>query len=859
MQQKRKPSLTENGDFMKLRIPESKKDKDWYIFQAKRLVPSVNSLPVDDYDEMNKLYKFVNNDFDGFENEIQHYCGNLEEYGMTKERLVPYNPIPQKLEVLKGELLSMGNTMRIILLTAQAHRNRDKELHDLIMRSVNEELRLELEAMKAQMEGMAPEEVQQLIEQLRTEIAPQDIDLKTFSSEAEITFNKLLNYTFYDQDIQTKKLETFTDTVVVDRFFVYPGWKHGKPYIKILNPLHVGFNKAPDVPFIQHGDYVWHRDEITLADAIQEYQNKLSEDDMGKLYQFGFNSSPQVTKDHIEKPVFDQTRWYSLLAQEYGKSFNDKGVGTHQGIGHSHINWTATIFRTHLEFKAFKEVIFFSYMDEDGIPVEVMLPGKADIIPDYASEIDFVNKFGEESCKYVWSDEEGRTYEAECLWVPRRYEVTRLGENVYVDYREVPYQPDNVENPFTKFELTYKGGIVNSRNAKFVSLLQRALPYAFQLMAVENLVDREIADYVGHEKVIDVQQIPDELASNALDGQGNPAAITDKSLQAEIIARKTKTRFVDSMQTSNGLPPPPTRTLGVQHAVVDTSPGILALKNLTQQINMQCGLSMGISPQRESMAIPGTNVTDNRQSLVQSTLSTQTYFYYHDRVWQSILSEHLYNLKTWIKKVFEDGKTKEHQLQYVLQNGAVEVLKVTPETLEKMEDVGLFIGNAAQDKLYFNIMQNNMQALFQNMDGDIAGISGVLKSIVSTNSIEQVHKEIQVIGQRNQKMMQAQEEAKQKTIEMQKKAQIDMMNYQSELKLINDLKLLEERQALEMKIAELEADRLRLANDVNRDNVDDNLSLEREKMAFEAVENQKDRDVDIQKAKISASKKPASK
>lgn len=859
MQQKRKPALTENGDFMKLRIPESKKDKDWYIFQAKRLVPSMNSLPVHDYDEMNKLYKFVNNDFDGFEEEIQHYCGNLEEYGMTKERLVPYNPIPQKLEVLKGELLSMGNTMRIILLTAQAHRNRDKELRSLIMRSVNEELRLELEAMEAQMQGMPEEQVQQLIEQLRTEIAPKDIDIKNFSSEAEITFNKLLNYTFYDQDINTKKLETFTDTVIVDRFFVYPGWKHGKPYIKILNPLHIGFNKAPDVPFVQHGDYVWYRDEITLADALQEYQNKLNDEDLQHLYQFGFNSSPQVTKEHIEKPVFDQTRWFSLLAQEYGKSFNDKGVGMHQGIGHSHVNWTASIFRTHLEFKAFKEVIFLKYTDEDGVPVEIMLPGKADVIPDYASEIDFINKFNEESCKYVWSDEEGRTYEAECLWVPRRYEVTRLGENVYVDFREVPYQPDNVENPFTKFELTYKGGIVNSRNARFISLLQRALPYAFQLMAVENLVDREIADYVGHEKVVDVQQIPDELATNAINGEGNPSAVTDKSLQAEIIARKTKTRFVDSMQTTNGLQVPHTRGKGVEHAVIDTSPGISALKNLTQQINMQCGLAMGISPQREAMAIPGTNVSDNRQSLVQSTLSTQTYFYYHDRVWQSILSEHLYNLKTWIKKVFEDDKVTDHQLQYVLPNGSVEVLKVTPETLQKLEDIGLYIGNAAQDKLYFNIIQNNMQALFQNMDGDLAAISGAVKAIVSSNSIEEVHKEMQMIGESTRRKMIAVEEAKQKTVDMQKKAQMEMLDYQAELKLVNDLKTLEEKQKLEMRIAELEADRLRIANDVNKNSTADSLELEREKMAFEAVENQKDRDVEIQKAKISASKKPASK
>ena len=34
------------------------------------------------------------------------------------------------------------------------------------------------------------------------------------------------------------------------------------------------------------------------------------------------------------------------------------------------------------------------------------------------------------------------------MWIPRRYELTRLGSDVYVDMREVPFQPNNVQQPF---------------------------------------------------------------------------------------------------------------------------------------------------------------------------------------------------------------------------------------------------------------------------------------------------------------------------------------------------------------------------------------------------------------------------
>ncbi len=844
-----------NTDFLHLRVPESKKDKEWYKFQAKRLIPSTNTLPVEDYEEMHKMYKFFNNDLDDFTEDIRHYCGNLEDYGATREKLIPYNPIPTKIEVLLGELLSMGNTHRIILLTAQAHRNKDKELYDLIMKSVNEELRLEVEKMKAQLENMAPEEVNNYIESLRTEIAPKDINVKNFLSESEITFNKLLQYTYHDQSIQSKKLETFKDEVISDRFYLYPGWQYGRPYIKVLNPLHVGFNKSPNTPYIQKGDYVWYRDEITIADALQEYGNKLTDDELEKVMTFGFNATPIVGKNHMQRPVFDRTRWQSLLAEEYGYSYNDKGVGLNMGRGTANINWTASLFRVHMEFKAFKEVIFYTYKDEDGIPVTTLLNGNTSLIPEHASEVKFTNKFNEASTKYVWADETGNTHEAELLWIPRRYELTRLGEDIYVDCREVPFQPDNLENPFTRFELTYKGGIVNARNARFVSLMQRALPYAFQYMAIENLKDREIADYVGHEKIIDVQQIPDELAANNGDGQTNPSFTEDKVFAQEVIARKTKMRLIDSMQTSNGLPPPPTRTLGVTHQVVDTSQQIMMLDQLASAVNIKVGMAMGVGPQREGATSPGTNVTDNRQNLQQFSLSTQTYFFYHDKVWQDTLNEHLYNLKVWIKKVFEDGDIREHSLQYVLPNGSVETLKITPATLDKLEDIGLYVYNTGKDKLYFDIMLNNMQPLMQNMGEDVGAISEVLKNLVSTSSVEEVHKEILMIGERAKKQQQAVEEAKMRTLDEQKKAQLDMLNYQAELKLSNDLKYLEAEQNYKALLAKIEADRYRMANDVNRNSQDDKAELEQLKMQHESIENEKDRQNDLALARLSAKSK----
>ena len=54
-------------------------------------------------------------------------------------------------------------------------------------------------------------------------------------------------------------------------------------------------------------------------------------------------------------------------------------------------------------------------------------------------------------------------YEAETLWIPRKYEVVRLGTSVYPVCREVPYQTTDVEAPFSNFNLSTFGSILTSR------------------------------------------------------------------------------------------------------------------------------------------------------------------------------------------------------------------------------------------------------------------------------------------------------------------------------------------------------------------------------------------------------------
>lgn len=817
-----------------IKLNEEKKDREWYKYQLDRYVPHTVIPIVEDYEEMKRLYEFVNNDLTKFRDDIAYYCGSLEEYGATEETLVPYNPIPNKIEVLKGDLLSRGINHKVVLLTAKAVRDKNEQLLQAVSASVNEELALFVQQQKAVMEGMSEEEANQMIEQMRTSLQPKDIQVKNFSSESEIIYNKLLQYALIDQDVRLKKAETLEDLVTVSRIFLHVGWKNGKPHIKVLNPLHVGFNKNPEIADIEKGDFVFYWDEITVADALQEYQNRLSDEEIQKVLDYGYSMNP-MTEAHVKKPVFDHAKYYSLL-DSLGE-FRRKGIGTHQGTQLTNYNLRQTMQRVHLEFRAFQEVMFVTVKDEYN--TQLTLKSDADIIPAEASKVKFTNRWFEESEKYVWVDEQGLEMEAEIVKIPRRYEVTRLGTDVLVDFREVPHQPDYGDNPFSRFELSYKGTILYNRNAKWLSLVQRAMPSAFQYMAAKRLQDREMAKYVGQERIIDVDQIPDMIGA---DHDRSLESDIDPVLRADIIARKTGSRFYSGSRSSNGLPAPPTRTAGVTYATVDTSPAFLNLQQFCQLLDVETGMRMGISPQREAMTLPNTNVTDNRQALMQSGLATQTLFFTIDRVWSRALNEHLMNMKTYIDNYLSVNKNlKGFDMEYILPDGTKEFFQVQPTQLSKLEDLGLYLFDSGREQLYFQYMLQSVFSFAQNAGQGVEQVSSVLKALTSAQGVEEMHKVIAMEAKAMEERQQQQQQQAQQLAEMQKQAAMEMERFRAELKLESELAKIKEQRISNKEQAEIQAQSLANQYDIDKDKENDLIQRDRERQVFEAEQKELDR------------------
>jgi len=816
------------------------KNKEWYKDVANYYMPAYSKVNIEDYDEMKKLYEFMNNDLSGFQDEINTICNDIYTQDAAIEELIPYNKVKNKIDVLIGDLIRRKANHKLILMSAKAIRSKNDKLKQLILENVEKELAFEIQKSMAELEGLSEEEMNKFIEETKNYITPTDLNYKNFLTDTEIYKYKMLQYTMYNQDIKYKSIDSFKHLCISDRMFVHNGWKHGKPYIKVLNPLFCGFHKSPELPFVQHGDYFWVMDEMSIGQALDEYGNILTEEEIEKIRKYSnfYNAS---NKDDLF--VFDHTRQHALL--EGVGVYDSRNVGSHQGTGTTKISRYDKVTRVHLEFKAYEEVMFYTYEDEYGEPITVVLDKNTNIIPSNAAKVEFTNRYFDKDYKWVWSDDFGK-HEVETLYVPRRYEIVRLGYDIYPIMRKVPFQPEYLD-PFSKFELSFKGGIFNSMNAKSVSLVQLALPYQFQIYALKLLQNKEISTYQGINIVKDVDRIPDALSQ---DETGNPIEGIDKITQSEIIRRKTKTILYSDSQQSLGLPPSPTRGRAVEVLQLGNMADIINSQQLIELIDKELGIAMGVNAQREAQVASNTNVTDNQQALIQSALTTDYLYYWHNKIWSHVLNEHLTNMDIFFKRMFDENKNlSEHLFEYVLPDNSKELIKVTPDNLNH-NDIGIFLSDTDQDKLYIDFMIQNLQPIAQNAGQGSETVSTILKAISSGASATEIDKMIQVEADKQRQRLEQQQQMQQQMQAELQKTQMDLMRFQSELRMQEASSKIEAERENKIQDFEIQKTRYAMEADINENKINDKieaidrewqhkLPIEKEKLEIERIKAKK--------------------
>ena len=804
------------------------KDKKWYENIGQMYFNSVgNYVTRPDFDEKIKLFRFFNNDLSDYVEDINNLCHDVISVDAADDLILHHNVIRNKYDVLHGELLRRGNNHKIVLLSAKAIKNKNDKMLARIQENVEKDLQVLMNRVIETLQTMSQQDLEKFIEQERQGLTPRDINYKNFLSDVEIYKSKMLRYIYMTDDILKKKADTFQHQFIISEFFIKNVWTHGRPGIQICNPLYCQLHKSGNELDASKADWFKYTDQISMADVINEYVNVLNPDKLESLLQNGLNTT--IGQEHLTKIMHDYSMFY------YNRSLGKQGMNNLWGLSetNSHDNYffNQSVKRIHLEFKAFDEVYFYTHEDEYGCPVTIILDPNTNVVPKDTKPVKFTNEYFQEDEKFIWADNSG-THSVEIKTIPRRYEQTRLGFETDVLQRKVPFQPSNSDNPYSSFTLSYKGGTMNNVNSKACSRMQNAMPAQLQILAAKALQNKEMAKFKGSITVRDIAQIPMELATD----KDNPMDILTK---VAVIEQKTGQTFIDSEASRNGLPSN-TRGQAVYSQTLGDANLFMYLQNFIQALNVEVGLNCGVPPAREGVTVQGTNVTDNQQSLVQTSLATEKDYFEHGRVWNEAIGECLEAWDMYFRRLFEKNPDmKETFLEFITPDGTKELISVIPDNVSQ-EGYGVYLQDSFSDVKYKNFMEQQLQQNTLDV-GTIETRSMILKNIANNSSSEEIHREIQLMVADINKKAQTQQEAEIQAQYQALQSQKDLMAYQSGLRVEEANLIANAQRQTKVEIAKIQAQSFALESDINADQVNDN--IEQAKLKIEADMQMQDKEL----------------
>lgn len=817
----------------KLRVSESEKyraDGEWFQKYMNYIVP-YDTTVVHNYDQMKLWYDVINDRIDGFKDALRSFCrqsipSELSQEVDLDEEIVHYNRIFSKYSYLLGEMLKRNERYHAAFLSQDAIEKFNQELTEEIRNAVIERLLVKFEQTAMMVNGSSQIEAQDYGNEMLSMPEPEEI-AQDFKPSLEIFVNQLLDYYHHSEEIVRKVSLGWKHAITADTEIAYVGEHYGKPGVTVINPLHFGYHKSPDEYRIEKGDYAWTRVALTFAEILNQYGEELTQEEVERLSTQTYSSNLAVNSRHKviggDKPLatYDKT---SFEMHNQTSDVHRKTVGQAQGSGtNRRYSHDRLVFKTHFEFKAFRELVFLSYIDEFG-DVQTEVHPKGYNIPKTATKISFINKYNRKSSKYEWV-EDGVQYSAEIIWIPRRYEVTRLGSDVFLNYREVPNQPLNLDDPYGSFELSYKGRVYTSVNSESISLVGRAIPNQFQYNLIKHIQSKELAKYEGYIKNIDIDQIPDYLE---LDENGEKIGY-DKLAVWRYFRRTLGDSYYSGSQNSMGLPNT-TRTVAVRPEVAGAMQEIFNMQQLLELIDREIGMSMLVPTQAEGQFSTYSNATDNMRALQQGYTMIEWYMVEHGELWRSVAQEYVSQFRRYYQSFFENhDDTKFVNLHYIAPENGKQVLKVMPEYLD-YGDIGLFLTNSQEEKDYREVMMSQLQPIAQNAAEGVETISTLVRAVTSGKSPAQIHKLIQLASQEQDQRRQQAEKARG---EAQLRAQAEARQ-----------NLQEQRQH--------ELEKIVLDNSVKSDA--DEIPKEVEALKVFRELSQKDRELDIKQQQVSGSK-----
>lgn len=603
-----------------------------------------------------------------------------------------------------------------------------------------------------------------------------------YQDKREVRANLVLNHYIKELEMQQMFNKGFDDVIPVSEELYQCDIVGGEPYVERLDPRDVRIISAGTSRRVEDADMIVIEQYWNLGRIKDTYWDSLTAKDNKKLEELSYN--PNGNSAYTDSMDNRDERYGFLPMSDWtaGEDINPFDLFTDE---HRHkltpvdTNGNIRVLRVYWKSRRkIKKVK--SYDPETG-----------------EEQFDFYPE------NYIINEDLGE--EEEIFWINEAWEGTKIGEDIYVNMRPRPVQYNRLSNP-SRCHFGIIGQIYSNNGDTPLSLVDIMKPYAYLYDVVHDRLNKTLARNHGKVVELDFAKTPKDwdpdqwlyyLVTHGI-------AVKDSFKEGDIGAATGK--------LAGGLN-------NASSGVIDASLGneITQYISLLEWISTKTGELAGISKQREGQISNRETVGGVERATLQSSHSTEWLFFPHESVKKRVLECFLETAKIAFK-----GRKK--KFEYILSDGSKTIMEIDGDEFAEC-DYGLVVDNSNETQELNQKMDMLAQAGLQNG----SSLSTIIKLYTTSSPAEKQRiAELDEKQRMERAQQQQQAEMQMQQQQLQQQAQLEQAKMEQEL-LIHREKM--ENNILVAQI-NAEAEKLRMSI-MNHDNDEAN-ALEREKIAEEA-------------------------
>tara|TARA_R110000822_G_scaffold2004_7_gene9554 strand:- start:9031 stop:11448 length:2418 start_codon:yes stop_codon:yes gene_type:complete len=451
--------------------------------------------------------------------------------------------------------------------------------------------------------------------------------------------NDILTHLKHEQKLPLKFNEGWEHGLVVAEEYYYVGITNNQPIVRVCNPLNCEFDRNPDNPNIEDGD--WFREDrwMTVGQILDEYGEHMTEAQIKKLDQGDL-------KQGLSNQMFP----------EYAYSQGDMNAADRGSSANNTRSNSTHLLVTHCVWKSMKKIGFVRYIDENDEEEETLVDEQFKLTPEM----------------------EAAGYTIEWTWVPDVWHGSKIAEDMILNVEPMPNQSRSMDNP-RSVKLPYVGRVYNCTNSVQTSLIDLLKPHQYLYNIVWYRLETELAKAKGKKMVMDIAMIP---KSEGIDLDKWMYFFDNVGLAFVNSFEEGKEKFQGQTSNFNQFT---SIDMGLSQAVGQYITILTKIEGLMDRV-------VGIPQQSEGDTKASETATGVQTSVTQSSYITEPWFYIHNEIKLKVLEALIETAK-----FAYPGQKK---LQYITDDVQRVFMTVDMDKFAD-SDYGCFITNSGRESKIF--------------------------------------------------------------------------------------------------------------------------------------------------------------